>query len=110
MTDKKEIIIDGIDVSECEYRDWRNFCRCDNSKENEGEERITGKGGCEYNPNCYFKQLARAKDKINYMEEDIKIVENARNDLERELKRKEQECEDLKEQLNQAKYLSEGAL
>jgi hypothetical protein len=94
MTDKKEIIIDGIDVSECEYRDWRNFCRCDNSKENEGEERSTGKGGCEYNPNCYFKQLARAKDKINYMEEDIKIVENARNDLERELKRKEQELQE----------------
>lgn len=55
MADKKEIIIDGVDVSECEYRDWRNSCHCDNSKENEGEERITGKGGCEYNPNCHFK-------------------------------------------------------
>lgn len=97
---------------------------------------------CNSNLSCYFKQLARAKDKINYMEEGIKTVENARNDLERELKRKEQklqeamdnyvkldnqrvkeynelvdkynnkeqECDELKEQLNQAKYLSEGAL
>lgn len=67
----KEIIIDGVDVSDCEYRDYRNFCRCNNSKPNEGEKRITGIGGCEYNPNCYFKQL----------------------------KRKEQECEDLNKQV-----------
>lgn len=165
---EKEIIIDGIDINKCQHytgnveylsREWT--CRA---------ETIGTK--CEENPNCYFKQLARAKDKINYMEEDIKTVENARNDLERELKckeqelgnickafdieyitdeetgnligrcnklyKKEQECERLKlelsatigaidnvrkakeyyqqeckeltEQLNQAKYLSEGAL
>lgn len=34
------------------------------------------------------------KDKINYMEEYIKTVENARNDLERELKRKEQKLQE----------------
>ena len=38
----------------------------------------------------------RLKDKIDYMEEYIKTVENARNDLERELEQKEQECERLK--------------
>lgn len=64
----KQIIIDGVDISKCEYRDWRNFCCCDNSKENEGEERVTGRGGCKYNPNCHYKQL----------------------------KRKEQECEEFK--------------
>lgn len=129
----KEIIINGVDVYKCGNAKRSIFgidmeCRlgCD----------------CSQRPNCYFKQLARAKDKINYMEEGIKTVENARNDLERELKRKEQklqeamdnyvkldnqrvkeynelvdkynnkeqECEELKEQLNQAKYLSEGAL
>lgn len=31
-------------------------------------------------------------------------------DLQEQLKRKEKECEELKEQLNQAKYLSEGVL
>lgn len=39
-------------------------------------------GMCSEHPGCYFKQL----------------------------KRKEQECEELKEYLNQAKYLTEGAL
>jgi len=63
MTDKT--IINGIDVSECVYRDYRNRCCCDSSKPNEGEERITGRGGCEYNPNCYFKQRQRAKYYLN---------------------------------------------
>lgn len=59
MTDK--IIIDGVDVTECVYRDHKNRCCCDSSKENTGEERLTGRGGCEYNPNCYYKQLQREK-------------------------------------------------
>ena len=65
----EEIIIDGINVSACEYRDQRNFCHCDNSKENEGEERITGIGGCKYNPNCHFKQLKRAEQKLEKVKE-----------------------------------------
>lgn len=60
----EEIIIDGINVSACEYRDQRNFCHCDNSKRNEGEERITGRGGCKYNPNCHFKQFKRTEQKL----------------------------------------------
>ena len=39
--ENKEIIINKVNVSECEYLDLHNFCHCDNSKENEGEERIT---------------------------------------------------------------------
>lgn len=54
-----------------------------------------------------FKQLARAKDKIDYMEEYIKTVENARNDLERELAQKEQEYEKLRQYHN--KYCEENA-
>ena len=42
------------------------------------------------------EEYEKLKDKINYMEEYIKTVENARNDLERELEQKEQECERLK--------------
>lgn len=73
MTDKEQIIIDGVNVSGCVYRDSENRCCCDSSKKNEGEERLTGRGGCAYNPNCYFKQLAR----------------------------KTQECEELKKKLMQ---------
>lgn len=53
MTDKEQIIIDGVDVSGCEYACNTAF----------------GKNGCKHpmmkniycskNPNCYFKQLAR---------------------------------------------------
>jgi hypothetical protein len=68
MTDEKEIIVDSIDVSECEFL-WKEklpkrFCNngnldCD----------------CNSNLNCYFKQL----------------------------KRKEQECEELKEKLRECR-------
>lgn len=53
MTDKEQIMIDGVDVSGCEYACNTAF----------------GKNGCKHhmmkniycskNPNCYFKQLAR---------------------------------------------------
>ena len=66
MTDKQ--IIDGVDVSKCKYIDIENFekpiCHCI-SQRNECEM------PCEYNKDCYFKQLAR----------------------------KEQECEELKKEL-----------
>lgn len=53
--EKKEIIIDGVDVSGCIYLPY-----CEDKQ-----------GNCGNNPNCYFKQL----------------------------KRKEQECKDLKEEI-----------
>lgn len=43
MTDK-EIIIDGVDVSGCQFRDNPYFSPC---------------GGCENDDNCYYKQLQR---------------------------------------------------
>ena len=109
----KQIIINGTDVSKC-----KNFsdlqCSCDYEEWN-GE--IMSFKFCHEKPSCYFKQLARAKDKIDYMEEYIKTVETARNNLEREVEKwkhqaelgsdttnrlsdqlqaKEQECEKLK--------------
>ena len=86
MTDK-EIIIDGVDVSRCEYRDWRNFCHCDNSKENEGEKRVTGRGGCKYNSDCYFKQHKRKEQeceaqryKLNYyIEKTTQLLDDIDN-------------------------------
>lgn len=104
MADKKEIIIDGVDVSECEYRDWRNSCHCDNSKENEGEERITG------NPNCHFKQLKRKEREIINLKEvariDIENLNQACFDLKTEIEERIQECEELKkEKAEIKKYL-----
>lgn len=62
MTDKKEIIVHGVDVSECEklapYNGYDEETKCNPSC-------------CQNSPNCKFKQL----------------------------KRKERECEELKEKL-----------
>lgn len=43
MTDKEQIIIDGVDVSKCKYLPYCN----------------DKQGNCAFEPNCYFKQLAR---------------------------------------------------
>ena len=95
MVDKT--IIDGIDVSKCNmFRDdvftdkqLNNVCSIGLwQRDYSGlEEFCKMSCDCKSNPNCHFKQLARAKDKINYMEEYIKIVENARNDLEQEVEK-----------------------
>ena len=72
MTDKQ--IMDDVDVSGCEHLTEIQGCwlsTCDYLKH---KGNITSKV-CKYNPNCYFKQLAR----------------------------KTQECEKLKEQLMETK-------
>lgn len=57
------MIIDGVDVSECKYFD------CD-SKECKAEYyirygyEIEKYDSCRENPNCYFKQLKRAEQKL----------------------------------------------
>lgn len=59
----KEIIIDGVDVSEC--------CWCDSEPNTEPYCRINdGEDlNCEENPNCYFKQLKRAEQKLEKTKE-----------------------------------------
>lgn len=50
--------------------------------------------------NClefYAVLSSTANDKINYMEGYIRTLENARDEFGQELKRKEQECEELKQ-------------
>ena len=79
MTDK-EIIIDGVDVSGC---DFYEMCGCidDNHKLND----------CKDNPYCYYKQLKQleaenAKLKEENIEYDIDLaveVESHKSDLKR---------------------------
>ena len=75
MTDKKEIITDGVDVSGCEYY----------NKDDKTCREVNGKYDtdiCEFdkckNSNCYYKQL----------------------------KRKEQECEELKTEVKKQKEIA----
>ena len=85
MEPKNPIIIDGVDVSGCEWY----------------TQGVTGmicadwhiSNDCCKNPNCYYKQLKRKeqeceelKEKIKYMEEYIKTVENSRNEFDKESK------------------------
>lgn len=89
---KEQIIIDGIDVSECEDVTGLKYC--------------DGYGDwCYLYPNCYFKQNARKTQIIDEIEEVIKPYQE-QNELDALslpsaiksiLARKTQECEELKE-------------
>ena len=98
MTDK-QIIIDGVDVSGCshieyEHKWWNmagheqnseNVCHLYFDKNADFEEDFL----CQDNPNCYYKQL----EKLKAENLGFKILHESDKDL---LKRKEQECEELK--------------
>lgn len=70
----KEIIIDGVDVSECEYQYYEN-CKIDYEEWN-GE--IIRYNKCRNSPNCYFKQLKRKEQEFEELkkikEENVKLV------------------------------------
>ena len=73
MTDKEEIIIDGVNIIDCNdyyVEQETDQVKCDLSGEY-----------CRENKNCYFKQLARSEARVK--------------ELEEKLARKTQECESL---------------
>lgn len=93
MTDK-EIIIDGVDVSGCEYACNTAF----------------GKNGCKHpmmkniycskNPNCYFKQFARKTQELEQYktskQASYEALQKQCNELELQNRKLKQECEALK--------------
>lgn len=63
MTDK-EIMIDGVDVSGCEFLFENNNlktkdCECINHIYERINSSVTVYSECKYNHNCYYKQLKR---------------------------------------------------
>jgi hypothetical protein len=82
MTDK-QIIIDGCDVSGCEFFDSGNCVECDMRVHFYGD--IPCDDEC--NRNCYYKQLKRAENQIV--------------DLNKMVETKEQECEKWKQIANE---------
>ena len=80
MTDKEPIIIDGVDVSKCKYLPYCN----------------DKQGNCAFEPNCYFKQLAR---KTQECEQKQKIIEELKKQLETSEKWRIK-AESLNEKLN----------
>ena len=79
MTDKKEIIIDGVDVSEC-------YGYVHNAKEYDCGETYSKfhYRYCEENPNCYFKQLKRKEQENKKLKEDEKSLLNIIDNLQKE--------------------------
>lgn len=68
MTDKK-IIIDGIDVTGCEWisevgLDSEYICNCNSPNKTSGY--------CKYNPNCCYKQLKRKEQECEELKKEIK--------------------------------------
>ena len=63
MTDK-EIIIDGVDVSGCEYCLKMTKYRCT-------IQRDVYKYLCEENPNCYYKQLKRKEQECKKLKQTL---------------------------------------
>lgn len=69
MTDKKEIIINGVDVSECEYLQLLNHYDIETGTEYWKVCRNKGSKNCKWsccsdNHNCYHKQLKRTEQKL----------------------------------------------
>lgn len=90
MTDK-EIIIDGVDVSKCEYFNrFRNICHNKNLS-----------CDCEKNHECYYKQLKRKTQEYELLVRTNKIHVDTLDQLNNKYIDLEQECEELK------KYISE---
>ena len=88
MTNKEQIMIDGVDVSRCKYLPYCN-----------GKQ-----GNCAFNPDYYYKQLARKTQElevickafdIEYAYDDDGIIYGRSN----KLRSLEQENEELKKQL-----------
>lgn len=117
MTDK-QIIIDGVDVSGCdflskeddycsysgEYRAYKGQCGCSDEE------------ACKDHPNCFYKkalkQLKRKEQECKVLALDARVADNHLQhriemcDLLREkLKAKEQECDKLKFNLKGAGIL-----
>lgn len=108
MTDKEQIMINGVDVSKCEYV-------CNTAFGNIGcklpfNEEIH----CCNIPNCYYKQLARKEQDINDIHEYYKDLRSNATELadkyvqlRRQLEEKEQAGEALKSKIHDLRQLRE---
>ena len=70
MTDK-EIIIDGVDVSECEFYSSSENCLEFNGKYTID---ICDSAKCSNNPNCYFKQLKHKEQECERLKWYLKEI------------------------------------
>lgn len=105
MTDKKEIIIDGVDVSGCAdfitemtvpdsyaFVKLKNRCFQECKYDQTAEQDVYLP--CRDNPNCYFKQLSRKTQECETLASQLDFEVQKKECLE-------QECEKLKSQVDE---------
>ena len=69
MKDKKQIIIDGVNIRKCRY-----FCIYDETCRDENIGHIV-RPACKNVPDCYFKQLARRTQECEKYEQALNEIE-----------------------------------
>ena len=99
---KKQIIIDGVDVSGCKhlYKEIDCLAHIDFSECCEGYNPSYG-----YCPNtdCYYKQLARKEQENKKLKEDEKSLLNIIDDLQKEKNKWVEKYNDLGQDFDQLK-------
>lgn len=102
MTDK-QIIIDGCDVNRCEKQgETINGITCGNGTKIRLADRYIYKYKlCKDNPNCLFKQLARKTQECEELKDKIKFMEGYIKTVENAIDELERENKFSKEQAEQ---------
>ena len=88
MTDKEQIMIDGVDIMDCDYyyvEQATDQVKCDNYG-----------GYCQEHENCPFKQLTRKTQECEQKEKELLSNEKIINKLMKEVDELKQECEEYK--------------
>ena len=108
--DKEQIIIDGVDVSECKHYEYKSLKDCEMRYPESGDCEIgllnyLFNGNldiekfCKDNPNCYFKQLARKTQlSIKQSKELIRLRKELQESTVKNRNLK-QECEELENKI-----------
>ena len=95
MIDKEQIIIDGVDVSECVSFDklnGQNICCYEDTR----EDKILFANFCVENKDCYFKQLARKTQECEELKAYAQRQENQREEYYKEFLKKDKALDEIK--------------
>ena len=112
MTDK-QMIIDSVDVSECDFliiSNDKQLCHCIKSDLFGGIEFVENakNGNCKDNPNCYYKQLKRKEQECEELKRLISKQKNAKIQLSKLKDKQYKEFCDMKQTLIEIKEIVEG--
>lgn len=102
----EEIIIDGVDVSECKY-EYRGYCTIDFEKLN---TKMLGCKLCEDNPNCYFKQLKCKEQECKELKKEKAEIKKYLGTLDKTIIQRLEELKEFKDELKISEYNYKQAL